>query len=58
VIGFRSLGSGLAADERRNARPPVEKFQVAAGGITTGDSRWRPRGQEAAPTKLKWRERE
>jgi hypothetical protein len=51
VIGFRSLGSGLAADECRNARPPAEKSLVAAGGITTGKSGWRPGGQEAAPRK-------
>jgi hypothetical protein len=51
VIGFRSLGSGLAADECRNARPPAEKSLVAAGGITTGNSGWRPGGQEAAPRK-------
>jgi hypothetical protein len=51
VIGFRSLDSGLAADECRNARPPAEKSPVATGGITTGNSRWRPDGQEAAPTK-------
>lgn len=51
VIGFRSLGSGLAADECRNARPPAEKSLVAAGGITTGNSGWRHGGQEAAPRK-------